>query len=306
MPFWRPLDPVAAFRADSKDKDLARALIINGNEDGTVNKERYTEAYANCKKLGYDCVRTKGMYIDMWEYQNVCGAAHADKKRWGRTEEEFKSDRYMRGVMFAHRVALEYIARQAEGIRHIIFEDDFVLGDRVDKDGKVLHKSDTQQAVDFSKDEIAKFLNEDDNKIADVAYIGHAHRGWHLHAYAWTPEGARKALVLVDWCQTNRGLRSPIGTVIPLDVILGGLCWRESMLSQDNNFRNVPEMENGVVRAHKEGNAHLKCVYANNGGYGQGEHGGLLNAWKGADGGGERGLLFQKDAGCTYFAMGGH
>ncbi len=233
----------------------------------------------------------------MQEYKDVCGD-HNEKGRWNRSTKEFRFDRYQRGAMFSHRVALEYVARQQNETRMVIFEDDIRLGDLIkeelvnkgfgkDKDfasmqkpkhgstegsdfAAIAEKEKTGQKLadtDAAKEtraRIAAFLSDKKNANADVAYLGHGYGGYLTHAYVWTPAGARKALASIDFCQQNRGARSPYGALVPLDQMMGQLCQAEKITSGGWN-RFVTNETTGAKEAVKVAGAKLHCVYAQGG-----------------------------------------
>ena len=169
----------------SSRTDMPRlpALIINGKKDGSPDEARYESAVKVCENLGFACQRTPAMFVNMDVYKEACGD-HSDKD---------KEERYVRGCMFAHKVAMEKIAKSQE--RHIVFEDDIRITDKYNVKGQ-----------------LSKFLH--DTESNDIAYLGHCYGGMCTHALAITPEGAQKALQLVDWCDGS----------VPVDVQLKKLC----------------------------------------------------------------------------------
>lgn len=161
----------------SKHTDMPSlpALIINGKKDGSSDYSRYDSSVEVCNKFGLSCRRTPAIFVNMDMYKKNCGD-HTTKS---------KKERYRRGCMFAHRVAMETIAKSEE--RHIVFEDDIIVSDDYDVKGK-----------------LSKFLHSTEND--DIAYIGHCFNGMCMHAFAITPEGAKKALELVDWCDGDKAI----------------------------------------------------------------------------------------------------
>lgn len=232
-------------RAWTMDANKMQAVIVAGDANGRPG-QRYQHALRLCNNLGFKCNRSKAMYVAMKEYKDVCGD-HTVASKWGRTAHEFKQDSYRRGCAFAHRVALEQIAESENKKRRVIFEDDIVSPYETQQHGDPKYMENAAR----SRGEIMNFL--EGTKEADLAYIGHCFNGNCLHAYAVTPEGARKVLGLVDWCQPNRGTKSPEGDFEPIDEILKKHCAADQLLDGDRPNGNEPPQ-----------GAKLKCAYAPN------------------------------------------
>ena len=160
------------------------AHIINGKRDGSTNEERWSYALGECNSLGLkECKRSPAVFTSDQVYQDTCGVfPDADS-----------GERFARGCMFAHRVAMETVRDGGE--RAVIFEDDIHVS------------ADKPRAIELINRSLA------DTEDRDVVYLGHCFDTWCTHAYVWTPSGAAKALDNVDWCSNN-----------PIDVQLGDLC----------------------------------------------------------------------------------
>ena len=240
-------NPLGKSAWKDKDTNKMQAVIIAGDADGRPGM-RYQHALRLCKALGFECNRSKAMYVAMKEYRDVCGD-YTDASRWNRTASEFKTDNYRRGCAFAHRVALEQIAVAENNTRRIIFEDDIVSPYETQQHGDPEYKENAAR----SRVDIMNFLETTKDAGVDVAYIGHCFNGNCTHALAVTPEGARKVLQLVDWCQPNKGTNSPEGKIQPVDEILRKYCAADKLLDEDIPNGKAPPQ--GTI---------LKCAYAPN------------------------------------------
>lgn len=144
-----------------------RAYIINGLPTGEANVERWDSASTACKSLQLECERTPAVYMNMNVYTSACND-HSQSS---------PHEKYVRGCMFAHKLAFQKIADANE--RSIILEDDIVVPEE-------------------SVERVHSFLT--DSKDADVAYVGHCFETQCMHAIAITPQAAHKALARIDWC----------------------------------------------------------------------------------------------------------
>ena len=155
-----------------------RALIINGDKKKRINPERWENAFNLCsflgKELDFECHRTPAVFTSDAELIDRCG------NQRGKT----KLKQYQLGCKNAHREALLTAATRTD--KTLIFEDDIAMPDA---------------SPDVAVANINSFLQQ--NETTDVAFVGHCGGGYCMHAYAVTPEAAKKIMSNVDWCNEN-------------------------------------------------------------------------------------------------------